>query len=63
MSNELIGEDGRVGFDFNEVDGHGWDFGEDDAADGVGEGEVDVGEFEVNAQIVVLWIGLAVATN
>lgn len=59
MGDELVGKNGSVGFDFDEVDGHGWDFSEDDAADGVGEGEVDVGEFEVDAEVVVLWIGLA----
>ena len=58
MRDELIGQDGGVGFDFDEVDGHGWDFGEDDTADGVGEGEVDVGELEVDAKVVVLRIVL-----
>lgn len=54
VGDEFVGEDGRVRFDFDEVDGHGRDFGEDDAADGVGKGEVDVGELEINAEIVVL---------
>lgn len=63
MRDEFVGEDGGVGFDFDEVNGHGWDFGEDDATDGVGEGEVDVGELEVDAEVVVLgrvsrWLGL-----
>ena len=41
MGDEFVGENGGVGFDFDEVDGHGGDFGENDAAEGVGEGEVD----------------------
>ena len=63
MGDEFVGENGRVGFDFDEVDGHGWDFGEDDAADGVGEGEVDVRKFEVDAEVVVLWIGSAIIAH
>lgn len=54
MRDELVGKDTGVGFDFDEVDGHGRDFCEDDAADGVGEGKVDVREFEVDAEVVVL---------
>lgn len=54
MRDEFVGENGGVGFNFNEVDGHSWNFGEDDAADGVGEGEVDIGEFEVDAEVVIL---------
>ena len=42
VGDKFIGEDGGVGFDFDEVDGHRGDFGEDGAAEGVGEGEVDV---------------------
>ena len=48
VGDELVGEDGCVGFDFDKVDGHGGHFGEDDAPEGVGEGEVDVAEGEVH---------------
>lgn len=48
MGDEFVGEDGGVGFDFDEVDGHGRDFGEDGPAEGVGEGEVCVGEGEID---------------
>lgn len=32
VGEEFVGEDGGVLFHFNEVDGDGWDFGEDHAA-------------------------------
>lgn len=48
MGKEFVGQDGGVGFDFDEVDGHNGDFGEDGAAQGVGEGEGDVGENEID---------------
>lgn len=54
VSEELIGEDGRVLFHFDQVDGHGWHFGEDRAPDRVGEGEIDRAEFEVYS----IWFGL-----
>ena len=49
MGNELIGEHRGVDFDFDEIDGHGWDFSEDSSAERVCEGEVDVVEREVDA--------------
>jgi len=54
VGQELVGEDGGVRFDFDEIDGHDWDFGENDAAEGVGEGEIDVGELEVDLEVVCL---------
>ena len=35
VGDEFVGENGRVGFYFDEIDGHGGDFGEHDAAQGV----------------------------
>lgn len=55
MGDELVGEDGGVGVDFDEVDAHGGDFGEHGAAEGVGEGEVDGGEDEVDAVCLGLY--------
>lgn len=49
MGEEFVGEDGCVFFYFDEVDGDGWDFGEHYSAEGVGEGEVDGAEFEIDA--------------
>lgn len=49
MGEEFVGQYGGVLFYFNEIDGHRGDFGEHYSAEGVGEGEVDGGEFEVNA--------------
>jgi hypothetical protein len=49
VGEEFVGEDGGVFFYFDEVDGDGWDFGEHYSAQGVGEGEVDGAEFEVDA--------------
>lgn len=48
MGDELVGEDGGVGFDLHKVDGHSRDFSEDGAAEGVGEGEVNVRKREVD---------------
>ena len=48
MGDKFISEDGSVGFDFDKVDSHGGDFGENSAPEGVGESEVDVLESEVN---------------
>jgi hypothetical protein len=45
---EFVGENGGVGFDFNEVDSYGGYFGKDDASEGVGEGEVDLFKGEVD---------------
>ena len=49
MGEHFVGEDRGVLFYFDEVDGHGGDFGEDGPPEGVGEGEVDGAEFEVHA--------------
>lgn len=57
MGDEFVSEDGRVGLDFDEINSHGWDFGENDSADRVSEAEVDVGELEIDAEVVVLWLG------
>jgi hypothetical protein len=54
VGEEFVGEYGGVLFDFDQVDGHRWDFGEDDSAKGVGEGEIDGAEFEIDA----VWLGL-----
>lgn len=48
MSNKFVGEDRSVDFDFNKIDGHGWDFGEDSSTEGVGESEIDVAKGEVD---------------
>ena len=48
VRDELIGEHRRVGFDLDKVDSNGGDFGEDNAAEGVREGEVDVAKDKVN---------------
>ena len=39
VGDELIGQDGGVGYDVDEVDGEGWDLGEHGAAERVGEGK------------------------
>lgn len=54
MGNELIGDDGGVGFDFDQVDCHGRDLGQHGAAEGVGECEVNGVEAKVDAK----WFGL-----
>ncbi len=48
MSNKLVSEDRGIDFDFNKIDGHGWDFSEDSSAEGVGEGEVYITKGEVD---------------
>ncbi len=48
MGDELVGENRGVDFDFNKIDGHGWDFSKDCSADGVGEGNVYVAKGEVD---------------
>jgi hypothetical protein len=54
VADEFVGEDGRVYFYFDEIDGHGGDFGEDYASDGVGETEVYIFEDEVHPPLVGL---------
>lgn len=46
---ELVGQDGGVGLDLDQVDGHRGHLGQDGAAEGVGEGEVDGAELKVDA--------------
>ena len=48
VGNKFICENGSVDFDLNKIDSHGRDFGKDSPAEGVGEGEVYVGEGEVD---------------
>lgn len=48
VGNEFIGQDGGVGFDLDEINGHGGDFGQHGAAQRVGKSKVDVAEGEVN---------------
>ena len=48
MGEELVGEDGGVRGDLDDVDGEGGDLGEHGAAEGVGEGEGGVREGEVD---------------
>lgn len=54
MGEEFVGEDAGVALDLHEVDGQGGDFGEDGAAEGVGEGEAGVVEDEVDRRCVCL---------
>lgn len=54
MRDEFVGENRSVGFYFYNVDSERRHFGEDGAAEGVGEGEVNVGEFEVDVCFVCL---------
>lgn len=58
MRDELVGEDGTVDLHFDEVDGQRGDLGLDDAADGVGEGEVGARELEIDLDVVCLSRGL-----
>lgn len=48
MGNELVWKNGGVYLDLDHVDGNGGDVGHDDAPEGVGEGEVDIAEHEVD---------------
>lgn len=59
MGDEFVGEDGGVRFDLDDVDGDGGDFGEHHAPQGVGEGEVDGAEAEVDAVRFGLGLGSA----
>ena len=55
MGYELVGEDGCVGFDFDKIDSHGGNFGENGASKGVCECEVNVFECEVDGVSAGLW--------
>jgi len=57
VGDELVGEDGAVDFDLDEVDGEGGDFGLDYAADGVCEGEVGACHFEIYSRAAGLEMG------
>ena len=48
VDRELIGEDGGVGIDLDEIDGYRGNLRQDDAPQGVGEGEVHVPQGEVD---------------
>lgn len=54
VGDEFVSEDGRVGFDFDQVDGDHRDLSLDNATQRVGEGEVAVGEVEVDVDVVGL---------
>lgn len=49
VSDELVSEHRRVGFDFYEIDGYSGDFCEDGTPEGVGECKIYVAEGEINA--------------
>lgn len=49
MGDEFVGQDGGVYFYLDDVYCDGGDFGEDGATEGVGEGEVDGAEAEVDS--------------
>ena len=52
VGDELVVEDGGVNLDLDEIDGDGWDFGDHDAAEGIGHAGVGVAELELG--VVVL---------
>lgn len=54
VGNELVVEDGGVDFDLDEVDGDGGDFGDHDAAEGVGDAGVGVSELELEVVVFEL---------
>jgi hypothetical protein len=59
VGEELIRDDGGIGFDLHEIDGHGGNFGKDDTAEGVCEGQVDILELEVDVLSACLEVVLA----
>jgi len=54
MADEFVSEDGRVHLHFDEIDGHGRDFGEDYASEGVCEAEVYILEDKVDPPLIGL---------
>ena len=48
VSDKLIGKNGSVDFDFDKINGHGWDFSENYSAEGVCESEIYVAKGEVD---------------
>jgi hypothetical protein len=58
VGEELVGQDRRVGVDVDEVDGQGGDFGEECAAERVGEREGGGGQNEVEVVALGLYVGL-----
>ena len=59
VGKEFVRENGGVLFDFDYVDCNGWNFCENNTAEGVGKGEVDGAEFEVDT----VWLGLGIVSN
>ena len=51
MCEELVGQDGGVGFYFDQIDGEGGDFGVQGAAERVGEAEGGVLEYKVDRRL------------
>jgi hypothetical protein len=54
VGDELVVEDGGVNLDLYEIDGDSWDFGDHDAAEGVGHASVGVAEFELGVVVLEL---------
>ena len=68
MSDELVVEDGGVDLDLDEVDRDGGDFGDHDAAEGVGHGYVGVAKLELGVVVfeladLHLWESLVSGTS
>jgi hypothetical protein len=55
VGEELVGEDGGVCVDFDDVDGDGGHFCEHGATQRVGKGEIDGGEAEIYSIWLCLW--------
>ena len=49
VGDELIGQDGSVGFDLNKIDSHGRNLGEDSATEGVSKGKVHITKVKFDA--------------
>ena len=54
MANELVRKYRCIRLYLHQIDGHCRYFGEDDSAQGVGEGKVDILELEVNVMCASL---------
>jgi hypothetical protein len=54
MADELVRKHRCIRLYLHQVYCHCWDFGEDDSAQGVGEGKVDILELEVNVMCASL---------
>lgn len=55
MGDELISQNTAILFDLNKVDGDCRDFGLNNSAEGVREGDIDVGQVEIYVVIVRLF--------